>query len=197
MRVIALPAWLAFAAGLFALDATSYFGHRLQHAIPPLWRLHAIHHSDPELDVTTTFRAHPLAALVDTAFITLAVIAFGIPASAVIAYRWLEVGIQSFAHANIALPAWMSVRVSSILVTPGFHRLHHSPEVIETNSNYGQVLSIWDRLFGTARVHGDGPERFGLRVFDAPKFQDLHWLLAQPVLRRAKASVSHEEVAAE
>lgn len=179
-----MPDWLGFVLGVLLLDVWGYASHRVSHLVPPLWRLHAVHHSDPELDVTTTLRQHPGAMLIESAATACVVVAFGVPAAAFAAYRLAEALVQTLAHANITGPAW----VSRLIVTPSFHRLHHSPEMAETNSNYGQVLAVWDHLFGTARAASSRPERFGLDVFDMPHHQDLHWLLAQPVLRRTPAA---------
>jgi sterol desaturase/sphingolipid hydroxylase (fatty acid hydroxylase superfamily) len=173
----------AFAVVL-ALDLASYLLHRLLHAWTWLWRLHAVHHTDLDLDVTTTLRHHPLEVIPQVATALGVAYLIGASAGEIAAYGLLSFGVQLFAHANVALPSWASRRLEWLLVTPGFHRLHHSQDECECHANFGQVFTLWDRLFGTARR---APERgiaaFGVGAYLSPRFQKLGWILLQPVLR--------------
>jgi sterol desaturase/sphingolipid hydroxylase (fatty acid hydroxylase superfamily) len=196
LGLLRLPAALHAVLALLALDAVSYTTHRLSHAIPPLWRLHAVHHSDAEVDATTTLRHHPLEALTGAVLSSGAVLILGISPAEVAAYVAAEWAVQSLAHANVALPPRWERVLRRIVVTPGFHKLHHSRERAETDSNYGQVLTIWDDLLRTASSRPVGAPRieFGLDAFRDPKFQNPHWLLAQPALRQNAVPPGQPEV---
>jgi sterol desaturase/sphingolipid hydroxylase (fatty acid hydroxylase superfamily) len=183
--LLEVPPWLCLVLGVLLLDLWSYVSHRVQHAIGILWRFHAVHHSDPELDVTTTVLQHPVTVIIDVIATAGIVVLAGIPATAILVYRTAEAVVQTLAHANLALPAF----VSRFVVTPAFHRLHHSPEIFETNSNYGQALAVWDHLFGTARKPRVTPEQFGLEDFGSVTDQDPHWLLMEPFRPRNRAGV--------
>jgi sterol desaturase/sphingolipid hydroxylase (fatty acid hydroxylase superfamily) len=179
------PLWLEVPAAVVLLDLLAYALHRLYHAIGWLWRLHAVHHSDPELDVTTTWRQHPLSILIQALAMACAVTLLGISPLAFALYRGSDAIVQTLAHANLALPERLSAALSRVLVTPEFHRLHHSPWVVETNSNYGQIFSVWDRLLGTAcgRAPVDRREpEFGLESFRDARAQRPDRMLAQPFL---------------
>ena len=147
---------------VLALDATQYGIHRLSHHIPLLWRWHALHHGDVILDVGTVWRHHPAEALFGGVAIGLAAALFGATPAEVAVYASLATAVQIAAHANIRLPARAAAWASVLLVTPGLHHLHHSPHRAETDSNYGELFSLWDRLFRTLDASGRVPGEFGL-----------------------------------
>jgi sterol desaturase/sphingolipid hydroxylase (fatty acid hydroxylase superfamily) len=175
---------LHLVAVVLVLDLAFYAMHRLMHAVGWLWRLHAIHHTDLALDVTTTVRHHPLEA------VPIAATAIGIGAligatpGEIAIYGVLAFAVQLLAHANVALPPRLARAIGPIVVTPGFHRLHHSRDTRECHANYGQAFSFWDRLFGTAVVPKDDVAQFGVDEFTSPRFQTIHGILLQPVLQR-------------
>lgn len=179
-----LPDALRVIVALIALDAFAYGQHRLSHALPALWRFHAVHHSDPAVDVTTQLRHHPIEAVIDAVLSGGFVLLLGAHVGDVALYALLARIVQTLAHANLAMPAWVRGTIGQVVVTPGFHRLHHSARVAETDSNYGMILTVWDRLLGTARARpGDAdPDAFGLGVFDEAAAQAPLRLLAQPFL---------------
>ncbi len=144
-----LPAWLAVAAGVIALDLIIYFQHVLFHSVPTLARLHAVHHADPDFDLTTGIRFHPLEILISTLVKFGAIATLGTPVLAVLVFEVLLNATAMFNHANVSLPPWLEPSVRTLLVTPDMHRTHHSVVEAERNSNYGFCLSIWDRLLGT------------------------------------------------
>ena len=184
LPMLGLPDWLGFAVALAALDLAIYFQHRLFHAVPVLWRLHRMHHSDVDLDVTSGVRFHPAEILLSIAIKLGAIAALGAPAAAVLAFEVLLNACSMFNHANVAMPARLERALRLVLVTPDLHRIHHSRDRIETDSNFGFSVPWWDRLFGTFRPE---PERgqlgmtIGLDVFDAAQDQKLGALLAQPL----------------
>ncbi len=182
------PLWLEVPVAILLLDLFAYTLHRIYHAIGWLWRLHAVHHSDPELDLTTTWRQHPLSVLIQALATAGAVTVMGISPLGFAVYRGCDAIVQALAHANLALPGWLSTALSRVLVTPDFHRLHHSPWVVETNSNYGQIFSVWDRLLGTARGRAGSDRRqpeFGLELFRDARAQRPDRMLAQPFLAQS------------
>jgi sterol desaturase/sphingolipid hydroxylase (fatty acid hydroxylase superfamily) len=190
LNSLGLPSAARVVIAILILDALAYAQHRLLHRIDILWRFHAVHHSDPEVDVTTTFRHHPVESIFNAAVIGGVVLAIGFSPVEIVAYTWVSFVIELVAHANFALPPRFDAFLARFLVTPEFHHLHHSRAVAEANANFGQAFSLWDRLFGTAR--GWSPEdrnrlEFGLDEFREAKFHLPHYLLAQPLLLKIAA----------
>jgi sterol desaturase/sphingolipid hydroxylase (fatty acid hydroxylase superfamily) len=150
-----LPSWpisdaaVSFLAGFLLLDLLRYLVHRCEHAVPFFWRFHALHHSDPDVDVTTSVRHHPLEYLPASAIYWLAVIVLDVPAVVALSHGLAVFGMAALQHSNIRLPEWLERWLQSVLVTVDMHRIHHSVVFAQANSNYGGVLSIWDRFFGT------------------------------------------------
>lgn len=149
LQWLQLPGWLALVLAVTALDLTMWAQHRLFHAVPLLWRVHRMHHSDLDFDVTTGLRFHPLEMALSFGIKAAVILAIGAPAMAVLIFEVLLSSLALFNHANIRLPASVEAPLRKLIVTPDFHRVHHSWLPAETNSNYGFNLSIWDRLFGT------------------------------------------------
>lgn len=180
---LALPGWLEFVAALLLLDLAIYWQHRLFHAWPLGWRMHRVHHSDLRFDLTTGVRFHPFE-LATSMLIKLGLIALLAPSPyAVLLFEILLSSGSLFTHSDIALPAELDRRLRWLLVTPSMHRIHHSIERVETDSNYGFHLSVWDRLFRSYRAAPRRPERsmpIGIGAFRAPADQTLPALLLQP-----------------
>lgn len=178
------PAWLAWIATFLVLDATNYAIHRLAHVMPWLWRLHAIHHSDIEMDATTTHRHHPIESLVVAALNLPVLLLLGAPPMAVLAYAVAQTVVATVSHANMTLGAIGQRWLGWLLVTPDFHRMHHSAERRFTDSNYGMLTPWWDRLLGTATAPSFGDEArsmsLGLEYFREPPEQRLGRMLLQP-----------------
>ena len=147
-----LRAWIAVPLGVILLDLAIYLQHAMFHVIPTLWRLHRMHHADLDIDVTTGARFHPveiaLSMLIKFAVIT----ALGIPALAVLVFEVLLNASSMFNHSNVRMPRGIEKVMRWFVVTPDMHRVHHSMERDETNSNFGFNFSIWDRLLGTYRA---------------------------------------------
>ncbi len=146
---VGAPSWLAVVASVLLLDLLVYAQHVVFHHVPLLWRLHRMHHADPELDATSGLRFHPLEILLSMLLKMAAVAALGAPAVAVLAFEVLLNATAMFNHAAIALPPGLERRLRWLLVTPEMHRIHHSELRAETDSDYGFCLSVWDRVFGT------------------------------------------------
>jgi len=155
------------------------------HAVPTLWRLHRVHHSDLDFDVTTGTRFHPVEIVLSMAVKMAAVAAIGASPAAVLAFEVILNATAVFNHANAGLPAWLEPFVRSLLVTPDMHRVHHSIVYNESASNFGFNLSWWDRLFGTYRkaaAAGDDAMVLGVDAFREPRELRLDRLLVQPLL---------------
>lgn len=166
LRVLALPEGAAFVLSLVALDFAIYLQHVMFHAVPLLWRLHRVHHADPEFDVTTGARFHPVEILLSMLIKLSVVAALGAPAAAVLVFEILLNACAMFNHGNLRLPARLDRRLRWLLVTPDMHRVHHSLDEDEANSNFGFNLSWWDRCFGTYRHQprrGHADMEIGLR----------------------------------
>jgi sterol desaturase/sphingolipid hydroxylase (fatty acid hydroxylase superfamily) len=184
-RMTATPAGRAahLLATLFALDLLYYFGHRAFHRFSWLWRIHSVHHTDLDLDVTTTLRHHPAEGLLFAIMIAAVGGLLGASAGEIAVYGGLAFAVQLFAHANVAIPSWLESKLGLIFVTAAFHRLHHSQEEREANSNFAEVFAFWDRLFGTAvATRENGPAAYGVARYLDPRHQQLGWILLQPML---------------
>jgi len=176
-----LPLLAQIAIGVVALDAATYACHRSMHALPALWRAHRVHHSDPLVDVTTALRQHPLETLWRTLFIAVPAWTLGLPAQAIAVHR-LASALQALAeHANVKLWAPLDRALSLFTCTPNMHKLHHSRRALETDSNYGNLFSGFDRAFGTYRAPAPGPcVDAGLEGWDDAASQRLGSLLRSP-----------------
>lgn len=181
--LLALPGWLEVLLTVLVMDAAIYWQHRLLHVIPVLWRMHRVHHTDLGFDVTLGVRFHPLemgfSMLIKLGLIML----LGPPAVGVILFEILLAAASLFTHADFAFPARVERWVRAVVVTPSMHRTHHSVLRMETDSNYGFLLSVWDRLFASYRRQPTRPERempIGLLGWRVPATLRLPALLLQP-----------------
>lgn len=178
------PFWFAAPLSVLLLDLLVYGQHRLFHAVPPLWRLHRVHHADPELDASSGLRFHPVEILLSLGLKGAAAIALGAPPEAVLAFEVLLNATSLFSHANLALPAWCDRTLRLVLVTPDMHRVHHSEIPVETDSDFGFCLSCWDRIFGTYRaepMRGQLGMVIGVEGWRDDGAQRLDRLLVQPL----------------
>ena len=144
-----LPLILAIIISVVAMDFIIYLQHVLVHAVPALWRLHRVHHADLDYDVTTGARFHPIEIILSMLIKFATIVVLGPPVVAVIIFEVILNGMAMFNHANVKLPLGLDRVLRLLVVTPDMHRVHHSVEDNEANSNFGFNLSIWDRLFGT------------------------------------------------
>lgn len=183
-NLITLPGWVVFIITLIALDFIIYLQHVLFHAVPLLWRLHRMHHSDLEFDVTTALRFHPLEIVVSMVIKLAAVAILGLPAIAVLVFEVLLNATAMFNHSNIHIPGTIDRVLRLFLVTPDMHRVHHSVKPEEANTNFGFNLPWWDRLCGTYRAQPkDGHKMMliGVSQFRAIRELWLDRMLLQPL----------------
>lgn len=152
---VALPSWpianqwVSFVAAFLLLDFLQYAMHRCQHAVPFLWRFHAMHHSDPDVDVTTSVRHHPIEYLLATGFYWLTVLTLDVPVAVALIHGLAVFAAAAVTHGNTRMPEWLERVLQPVVITLDLHLVHHSVSYDEANANFGAILSIWDRLFGT------------------------------------------------
>jgi sterol desaturase/sphingolipid hydroxylase (fatty acid hydroxylase superfamily) len=184
MNILALPIWLEFVLSVVVLDFVVYLQHVMFHAVPGLWRLHMVHHSDMDLDVTSGNRFHPIEILLSVVIKLAAVMVLGPSAAAVVAFEMILNGMAQFNHSNVIIPARVERLLRLFVVTPDMHKVHHSIEPNETNSNFGFNLPWWDRLLGTYRAAPRTPipqMTIGLSQFRDPQALTLGRLLLLPI----------------
>ena len=183
LSLVAWPLWLKVAAAVVLLDLAIYLQHVLFHAVPSLWRLHRMHHADLDFDVSTGVRFHPIEILLSL-MIKIAVVAgIGAPAVSVLIFEILLNATSMFNHGNVRMPAALDRLVRWFVVTPDMHRVHHSIDPSETNTNFGFNFAIWDRLFGTYRPNpsaGHDGMTVGIAQFRNPRELWLDRMLTQP-----------------
>jgi sterol desaturase/sphingolipid hydroxylase (fatty acid hydroxylase superfamily) len=168
------PAWAKVVVAIVVLDLVIYLQHVLFHSVPALWRLHRMHHADLEFDVTTGVRFHPVEIVISMIIKIGTVTALGAPALGVLAFEVILNATSMFSHSNVRLPERLDGAVRWFLVTPDMHRVHHSIERREADSNFGFNLSWWDRLFGTYRPEPEaGQEGMTLGI---PQFREVREL---------------------
>jgi sterol desaturase/sphingolipid hydroxylase (fatty acid hydroxylase superfamily) len=161
--------------------------HITQHKLYGLWRFHIIHHADNNVDVTTGLRHHPIESVLRGVFFFAGIIVSGSPIYAVMIFQTLLLLSTAFTHANISLPAWFDKALSYVLVSPNMHKVHHHREQPYTDSNYGAVLSIWDRLLGTYKFLDHKNIHYGLdKYYPNEKDEDFFTLMKKPFGRLDK-----------
>jgi sterol desaturase/sphingolipid hydroxylase (fatty acid hydroxylase superfamily) len=194
-NTVNFPGWAKVAVSILALDLAIYLQHVVFHAVPALWRLHRMHHTDLDLDVTTGVRFHPFEILLSAAVKIAAVVALGAPMLAVVIFEVLLNAATMFNHGNVRLPEGIERPLRWLVVTPDMHRVHHSIIPAETNSNFGFNLPWWDRLFGTYRAQPAGGHDamvIGVDAFRDPAQLRLDHMLMQPFARAGK--IDHRRV---
>ena len=183
-----LPLWIAILSSVILLDLSIYLQHVALHAVPLLWRVHRMHHADLDIDVTTGIRFHPIEIVLSMLIKFAVITALGAPVAAVIIFEILLNATSMFNHSNIRLPLALDRILRWITVTPDMHRVHHSIERSETNSNFGFNLSWWDHLFGTYQEQPRAGHRqmvIGIENFRNPRYCiKLVGMLVIPFIRK-------------
>ena len=178
-----LPFWLATLLAVIVMDLVIWLQHVMVHAVPILWRLHRVHHADPDYDVTTGARFHPLEIVLSMLIKFATVVLLGAPAVAVLIFEVLLNATAMFNHGNVRLAPALDRVLRWLVVTPDMHRVHHSVNDDETNSNFGFSLPWWDRLFGTYRDQprdGHIGMTIGIHGYRTPR--EVSWLPSLLVL---------------
>ena len=191
---LSLPAIASTAIALVALDFWMYVWHRLNHAVPFLWRFHRMHHSDPAVDASTGVRFHTgeiiMSGLARVAL--LPVLGFSLWQLAL--YDAMLLPVVLFHHSNVRFPRWLDYGLTLCVVTPAMHRVHHSQWRPETDSNFASILPLWDRLFRTFRLREDARTlRLGLAEFEDARWQTLWGMLRTPVAHTNRDEAAREQ----
>lgn len=185
LRPLDISVWVRIPLEIVLLDLVTYLLHRAYHEAPLLWRLHVVHHSDLDLDVSSASRFHTGEVLVSSIVKVGFVLVVGISPQGLVAFEAVMLACAQFQHANIRLPGRFESVLWWTLVPPAMHRIHHTPEKEDTNSNYGTVLTVWDWLFGTLRRHPPGPTAsFGVESLRDPRSLGVGRLLTLPFTLR-------------
>lgn len=174
------PFWIEAAVCFVLLDLAVYAQHRLSHGIPLLWRIHRVHHTDLDLDVTSAVRFHPVEIVLSLAYKAVIAAALGAHPAVVLAFEAALNGGALFNHANLTLPPAVERALRRLIVTPDMHRIHHSAERSETDSNFGFFLSFWDRVFGSYRHEPAPGFQLGLSEWRDPARLGLGTVLLLP-----------------
>ena len=177
-----LPLWMDVLLGVLLLDLIgAYLPHFVEHKIKPLWMIHLVHHSDPQVDTTTANRHHPLESLVRFIFTLIGVGFLGTSIGIIMLYQALSVVSTQFNHANIKIPKRLDRWISYLVVSPDMHKIHHHYRLPYTDTNFGNIFSVWDRLFGTFSYIDRSKVIYGVDVFpDEKKNTQIGSLLRQP-----------------
>ena len=189
-----LPNWINVFLGILFLDLIgAYLPHWLEHKIKPLWMIHLVHHSDHHVDTTTANRHHPLESLIRFTFTLIGVLITGANIGIVMLYQSISLISTQFNHANIKLPKRVDLFLSYFFVSPDMHKTHHHYRLPFTDSNFGNIFSIWDRLFGTYKAFSREKLVYGVDVFfDENANGKIETLLKQPFQPYSKPTFSPE-----
>lgn len=177
-----LPFWSYVLLGVMGLDLIgAYTAHWVEHKVKPLWMVHAVHHSDHHVDTTTANRHHPLESIVRYLFTLLGVVLVGAPVGIIMLYQSLSVVLSQFNHANIKLPTRVDKAISWVIISPDMHKVHHHYKLPYTDSNYGNIFSLWDRVFGTYMELDREKIQYGVDTFpNEIENASIRGLLKQP-----------------
>jgi len=180
MNILSLSAPVKAICGVIVLDFTSYFIHRLIHKSKVLWQFHRVHHSEIDMDSSTSFKFHPLEAVIVFPALLAEIGLIGIGLPSIVLYNVIILPVFFILHSNLNYPKWVENIFSPVFATPNFHRVHHSDEQQYTDSNYGDIFSLWDRLFGTFQNVDPQKINYGLKEFSDNKTQSFWNMMTTP-----------------
>jgi sterol desaturase/sphingolipid hydroxylase (fatty acid hydroxylase superfamily) len=182
LYLTSLPLWLHTLLALLGLDLIgAWLIHWVQHKTGWMWQFHKIHHIDTQIDATTALRHHPVESLFRVIALFAAIVIMGVPFWMVMFYQSLSALMSQFNHANIHLPKWLDDALSWVIVSPDMHKVHHSHYQPETDANYANIFSIWDRIFGTfVKVPDTLALQYGLDEYRDARYQEIGSLLKVP-----------------
>lgn len=186
------PLWAYIFLGVLLLDFFgAYLAHYVEHRVKPLWMVHLVHHTDHKVDTTTANRHHPIESVIRFTFTLFGVFAVGTPIAIVMLYQAMSLLFTQFTHANIKMSKKVDKLISYVLISPDMHKIHHHYRLPYTDSNYGNIFSIWDRLLGTYMYLDREKIVYGVDVFpDENKNTNIKELLKQPFQRYDKPTMS-------
>ena len=187
-----MPLWLYTILGVLLLDFFgAYLAHYVEHKVKPLWMVHLVHHTDHKVDTTTANRHHPIESVIRFTFTLFGVLIVGTPIALVFLYQSMSLVFTQFNHANIKMSRGLDKALSYVIVSPDMHKVHHHYRLPYTDSNYGNIFSVWDRLFGTYLYLDRDKLVYGVDVFpDEVKNSNIKDLLKQPFQKYEKPTLS-------
>ena len=187
-----MPLWLYTILGVLLLDFFgAYLAHYVEHKVKPLWMVHLVHHTDHKVDTTTANRHHPIESVIRFTFTLFGVLIVGTPIALVFLYQSMSLVFTQFNHANIKMSRGLDKALSYVIVSPDMHKVHHHYRLPYTDSNYGNIFSVWDRLFGTYLYLERDKLVYGVDVFpDEAKNSNIKDLLKQPFQKYEKPTLS-------
>ncbi|WP_115809859.1 sterol desaturase family protein [Winogradskyella pacifica] len=190
-----MPLWLYALLGVVLLDFFgAYLAHYVEHRIKPLWMVHLVHHTDHSVDTTTGNRHHPIESVIRFSFTLLGIFIVGTPIALVMIYQALSLIFTQLTHANIKMPKGLDKALSYVIVSPDMHKIHHHYRLPYTDSNFGNIFSIWDRMLGTYMYMDREKLIYGVDVFpDEVKNGNIKELLKQPFQNYEKSTLSADE----
>jgi sterol desaturase/sphingolipid hydroxylase (fatty acid hydroxylase superfamily) len=189
LQWIEMPLWLQIIVGLMVLDLIgAWLAHFVQHKTKWMWKFHMVHHADTYVDTTTANRHHPVESVFRVAFTLLAVLVCGAPMWLVFLYQSMSVVLSQFNHANMRVPIWLDTAISWVIVSPNMHKVHHHYKLPQTDTNYGNIFSIWDRLFQTYMYTPAKDLNYGLDILDNSRDHDLGYQLKVPFDKNIKSA---------
>lgn len=181
LYLVDFPVWVELLLSVVILDfIAQYVAHYLLHRVAWMWKFHLVHHSDTQVDATTGTRHHPGDYLIRELFALVAVLITGMPVSYYVIYRVCSIVFTYFSHANIGLPGWLDKALSFVFITPNMHKFHHHFERPWTDTNFGNIFSFWDRIFGTMTYDDPQKIHYGVDVVPEEKSEDLVYQFGLP-----------------
>jgi sterol desaturase/sphingolipid hydroxylase (fatty acid hydroxylase superfamily) len=185
-NLVKVPYAVKVILGVIGIDLVAYWFHRSYHTIPLLWRLHRVHHSDTHMDSATFFRFHPFDWLLDNSSIIAACFVFGLDLNIVALNFILYLPLFMAHHSSFIFPQWFDNSFGKVIVSPNFHKVHHHQQQTFTDSNYGNIFTFWDKLFGTYKQLPVTEIKYGLQEFDTAERQNFWFLLKSPFINFKK-----------
>jgi len=179
---LSIPFWFKIIAGIFLLDIADYWLHRMDHKFPLLWRQHRVHHSDTSMDASTALRQSPTELIYFTSGELLISVIFGLEIISMNIFLFLLLPVFFFQHANLSYPDWLDKILGWLIVTPNYHKVHHEQNQYYTDTNYGTLFIIWDKLFGTFKTKPINEINYGLQEFEGDKMQSFLYLIRSPFI---------------
>lgn len=180
--LISLPYWFKVVIGIFLLDFADYWFHRWDHKIPLLWRQHRVHHSDTTMDASTALRQFPTEFIYFTFGELIISVIFGVDIMSMNIFLFLILPLFFLQHTSLFYPPWTDKVFGWLFVTPNYHKVHHEQDQFYTDSNYGTIFIIWDRIFGTFKTKPVEDIIFGLKEFEGDKKQSFLYQVRSPFL---------------
>lgn len=179
---VQIPFWLKITAGIFIIDFADYWFHRFDHKIPVLWRFHRVHHSDTSMDASTAIRSYPTELIYFTLGELIISVIFGLHILSMNIFLLVLLPVLFIQHSNVKFPDWLDKSLGWLIMTPNFHKVHHDQDQFYTDSNYGTIFILWDKLFGTFKIKPVNEIKYGLKEFEGDRKQSFIYLIKSPFI---------------